>query len=126
MVLGFNRRFVNPILAERKIHTLRLDPGNRWHAGRRIDAATGVRTKHYNKFMEAPCTGTQTCTIDYSVEAEEKHFYTPVVTIDGRVLDADEVETLAKNDGFADACEFCKWFSKDWEGKIIHWTSFRY
>ena len=33
-----------------KLHTIRLDPHNRWKAGRSIQMAYGVRTKNYNNF----------------------------------------------------------------------------
>ena len=30
------------------------------------------------------------------------------------------------NDGFDSIENFLRWFNKDFEGKIIHWTGFRY
>ncbi len=49
MVLGFKERFVGRILSGVKIHTIREDGHNRWRVGRRIEFATGVRTKNYTR-----------------------------------------------------------------------------
>ena len=38
----------------------------------------------------------------------------------------EEIELLAKHDGFNSMEDFFKWFDKDFKGKIIHWTDFRY
>lgn len=35
-------------------------------------------------------------------------------------------DLIAVNDGFSGLHDFFRWFNKDWEGKIIHFTDFRY
>jgi len=38
----------------------------------------------------------------------------------------DYLKTLARNDGFESVDDFFKWFNADFQGKIIHWTDFKY
>lgn len=130
MLLGFRTKyrdkptnFVDKILTGVKIHTFREDPSNRWEAGKRIHMATGIRTKQYHQFNEADCTGTQELWID---------FHSPLnglpctVYIDDRELSDEEVMRLIANDGFDTIDDFLAWFRPDFNGKIIHWTDFRY
>lgn len=128
MVLAFNQRFVKPILEDKKIHTIRADVYNRWHAGRSIQMATGVRTKAYNQFnVDRPdlqtCISTQAITINYITY---KGFTGPSVRIDGQRLTAIKLHMLAVADGFDNIDQFFAWFNTDFEGKIIHWTDKRY
>lgn len=124
MILSFKPQFVEPILEGTKIHTIREDPHDRWHQGRKIHAATGVRTKHYNCFKEDVCTGVQSIVIEYG--AGSSCGYSPAVFVDRRLLDKMEAEQLAFYDGFKRWADFEEWFDEYFEGKIIHWTDFRY
>lgn len=124
MVLGFKPQFKEPILNGTKIHTIREDRLKRWSEYRVIDFATGVRTKNYCLFMKAPCTGTQAIEIIYDNIPPIGN--TVSVKVDGRFLSTIEVELLAKNDGFKNTRDFFKWFDKNFQGSIIHWTDFKY
>lgn len=115
MNLSFKHRFVNPILGGKKIHTIREDKHGRWCAGKAIHFCTGLRTKAYNCFRIGTCVSTQTVKIN-GVR----------VWIDDRELDSAEIDLLARNDGLLVKEEFFAWFNKDFVGKIIHWTDFRY
>lgn len=128
MILGFNPRFPDKILSGEKKHTIREDKHNRWEVGRWIHFATGVRTKGYKCFKQEICDGTQTIEIKYIYKCSDY----PAVYIDGRIFayynpkEWETLCTLAKNDGFDSFEDFCKWFNKDFKGKIIHWTKLRY
>ena len=136
MILGFKPQFVEPILEGSKIHTIRRDEHDRWKAGKKIDMATGVRTKNYNKFAEKICVSTQTIEIKWK-EAIEDQFEGRSVRV---FIDAKDVtlnwfddttydtvvDVLSKNDGFSTLRDFFTWFSEDFKGKIIHWTDFKY
>ncbi|MBB4034871.1 hypothetical protein GGR21_000758 [Dysgonomonas hofstadii] len=124
MILGFKPQFVAPILSGNKIHSIREDKTDRWKEGNTIHFATGVRTKNYDNFKMDECKGTQSIKIEYF----EGVFFANKVTvfIDGRALEYEEILTLAHNDGFCSVADFLKWFNKDFEGKIIHWTDFKY
>lgn len=121
MILGFKNQFPPLILKGTKIHTIREDKPNRWKEGNKIHFATGVRTKNYNQFGEAVCTGTQKIVIKY-----RKTMDMPDIYIDGIDVWKTGITTLARNDGFENFMDFIKWFNKDFEGKIIHWTDLRY
>lgn len=122
MTLGFKPQFVSPILAGTKIHTIREDRGHRWEPGKIIHMATGVRTKSYNQFRQEKCISVQEIVIDH-FNWMQGHID---IRIDGRSLILQEVMTLAHNDGFDSLEDFCKWFDKDFIGRIIHWTDKRY
>lgn len=132
MVLGFKQGygFVEKIGAKTKVHSIREDKHNRWHAGMRIHMATGVRTKGYCCFNDKDeCKSTQRIEIKYI----NKSMGVPVIIIDGREhwfvedeRDRRVILALANNDGFDTIRDFCKWFDRDFVGKIIHWTDLRY
>lgn len=104
-----------------KIHTIRR--GSRWRAGMSIQMAFNVRTKMYDAFNKG-IAELETCI------SVQKIWIRPVlelVFIDDRRLSAEEVETLAKNDGFDTVADFWQWFGYEvFEGQIIHWTEKRY
>ena len=122
MVIGFKERFIKPILAKTKKHTIREDAHNRWKEGMKMHMATGVRTKKYNQFNEDTCKSIQEIEIIRTSDYLEK----TIIKIDGRNLTQDEVQQLAWNDGFDNLIDFWMWFADGFKGKIIHWTEMRY
>ena len=125
--------FPQKIMDGIKIHTFREDPHKKWHKGRLIHHATGVRTKYYNCFLKNECTGVQTVKILYEV------FHCEVLKVEvliddlliyfrgyDRIDGESEMKQLAKNDGFDSVEDFFKWFNSDFSGVIVHWTDFRY
>lgn len=137
----------------KKIHTMRLDPRNRWKAGRKIEMVyRGAGYKildHFNKGIPelGNCKSTQQIRIAWSGDDSEdiigvlskaigiqrKHL---VIIVDGKevaeftftdsAVGSTDPQSIIKKDGFDDPFQFAKWFKKDWSGKIIHWTDFRY
>lgn len=126
MILGFKQQFVQPILSGTKIHTIREDLNDRWHAGRVAQFATGVRTKNYKQFDEREIVSTQRIFITAYDEV--------IVSINSKRLGLKELETLAINDGFDTLEQFEDFFinqlskriRKQMSGKIINWTDFKY
>lgn len=121
-----------------KKHSIR--EGKRWTAGRKIHMATGVRTTKYNQFNKFiagldTCKSVQDIAIKWKL-TEGDDVNNPFVTlvgkrcvwikVDGRLLDKDEVRTLALNDGFDGILQFLDWFKNDIDGQIIHWTDLKY
>lgn len=121
---------------QKKIHTMRADPTNRWKAGRKIEMVyRGAGYKiidYFNKGIPEleRCVSVQKVELKWvnlsgiavvPPPVKELHIF-----IDGRRLEGKEIWDLAVNDGFTDLADFARWFNKDWEGKIIHWTNFRY
>lgn len=141
MILSFKKQFPwgkptdfeQKILSRTKIHTIREDPHGRWNAGRHIHFATGVRTKHYNCFMESECVSVQAIQIHHYRDENVKSAVDVIVDGDliyslygTAVINDERMEQLAKNDGFDSVADFFKFFNKDFQGRIIHWTDFKY
>lgn len=133
MVLSFNTQFPEKILSGTKKHTIREDTTSRWKAGMKIQFATGARTKAYNQFHEAECTGVQDIEIKYTdnrgavkIFIDGKHLGTWHRFMPQRSENVADVLRLAVNDGFEGVTEFLNWFSRDFTGRIIHWTAMKY
>ena len=120
MILSFKEQFVAPILENRKIHTIREDLHNRWRKGMLIHFATGVRTRNYDCFMRAVCTGIDKIKIrikaPYTIDMRNY-----IITVNHNILTPTTMERLAVNDGLS-MPNFMRWFDKDFDGKIIYWT----
>jgi hypothetical protein len=88
----------------------------------------GSRTKNAFQFApEVECKSVQKIEIKYTYPQSKIGTFECIhVLVDDRVLSYDEIEILAKNDGFDSFGHFCKWFNVDFKGKIIHWTDLRY
>ncbi len=135
MILGFKPQFKQPILNGTKIHTIREDKTNRWKVGKEIHFATGVRTKQYECFKQGICKGVQTIELQYfDKHCSDLHYQIVVdgivrkfeIFINGFPADWRKIGLLVKNDGFATKEDFFRWFNKDFIGKIIHWTDYKY
>ena len=135
MVLGFKPQFVAPILDGSKIHTIREDKNKRWKPGNKIHFATGVRTKNYKQFKEiTPCISVQRIlifwfgtTVKIVIDGKLKvNFNTATAYIDYDNNGYSFLENLSFKDGFYSIDAFLKWFSKDYIGRIIHWTGLKY
>jgi len=126
MILGFNKIFLPRIENGTKIHTMREDKNDRWKAGNIIHFATGVRTKLYNCFKIGRCIRTQKIEIKWFPSAILLYAKEAQITIDDRIISNQETWELAINYGFDRTSDFFELFNKDWKGKIIHWTDFKY
>jgi hypothetical protein len=118
-----------------KLHSIREDAAERWPPKtNRIHHVYDNRTPKRKCFAETPCLSTQRLIIMYKGEVVEEQQYQyvdtsmikPRVFIDGRIMETEQIDLLARNDGFDSTEDFFKWFSTDFTGKIIHWTKLRY
>lgn len=116
-----------------KVTTIRQDKWNRWRTG--MDIHFFINSRRPDMFRFAPvtkCISTQKIHIDHTLGFVQ-------VFIDGKWfgdvfhhgLDdiyeyTTDLEKLAINDGFESVDDFFAWFSKDFTGKIIHWTDLKY
>lgn len=128
--LNFQSRFVHPIREGVKHHTIRANRKVPIKAGDKLYLYCGLR--HKGAFRILPKA--QPCSKVQGIRIEEELGGTRI-TIDGTVLAWDEVEQLARADGFASASEFFDFWAKhhgqknrhggtfvDFTGQIIHWT----
>lgn len=107
-----------------KLHTIRLDPHNRWKQGTKIHFVINNRTK--DRFQFAPvieCMSVQKIEIVYRHIKNERPAN---AWIDGRIMSEDEIEQLSLNDGFPSVEAFFQYFNGDFSGKIIHFTDLKY
>jgi hypothetical protein len=120
-----------------KLHTIREDKTDKWHAGVMIDFFINVRTKKMYRFApRIPCVSTQKICIEYIFNnfsneckpaGQRKDNHYPVVFIDNEWSNSDfQLKQLAQTDGFDTIEEFFVYFNTDFTGKIIHWTDLKY
>ena len=116
-----------------KKHTIREDKADRWKVGNKIHFVINPYSK--DRFQFAPIIeviSTQNIKIEWS----ENSTY-PFIKIWNEKSECilnpldhfdyiSQLEDLAINDGFDNFEEFLKYFDKDFEGKIIHWTNEKY
>ena len=108
-----------------KIHTIREDKKNRWKKGNDIHFIINNRKKNRLQFMPIiHVISVQTIKIEWI--QEEIEIRSMQIEVDNHQLNFVEIKELAINDGFDSLEEFMKWFNKDFRGKIIHWTNFKY
>lgn len=125
---------VDAIDMQQKLHTIRK--GSRWKVGDKIHFQIWTGKPYRSKvFRFAPIINAK------SVQEIKIIAYTENVAasirVDGKLLGFfhpnsenhhkyPELNYLAINDGFEDVKSFFKWFDKDFEGHIIHWTDLKY
>ena len=129
MILTFSKsKFVSRIALGIKKHTIREDRTDRWHRMRVIQFWCGnprnVKNNPY-QFREGICISTQKIEIEYQGLKQIGNVI-PAVKIDGKYIDYHTKVILAVSDGFDSVPEFFEWFNKDFKGKIIHWTDYKY
>ncbi len=101
-----------------KIHTIRQDPKNRWKAGNKIHFQ--VNPYRPSMFQFAPVL---------EVFSTQKIKILPrfeTVWVDGGFILDEQIAELAINDGFDSIDDFWEYFNDEFEGKIIHWTNYKY
>lgn len=115
---------------EPKLHTIRLDPHNRWRAGMNIHPVINNRTSNRFQFAPTiPCVSVQKIEIYITgtgllraalVYIDDDVFYDDLTGINRGI------EQLAINDGFDNTDDFFAYFNKDFTGSMIHWTDLKY
>jgi hypothetical protein len=135
MILSYSH-ITFPDLIERdiKIHTLRLDKTKRWKPGRPIQHwMYSPRHTQLNPY--------QFCKDKYGIcISVQRIILTPLynhvcpleASIDNKMMSQEAMHLLAHNDGFENIFKMKEWFFPEegpnqlWQGRIIHWTDFKY
>lgn len=122
---NFQERFADAIKAGEKRQTIR-QRGKRPppKVGDTLILFTGMRTIHCRKLLQAKCAAVEPISISAAMRMVKMvrlvgwtYIYVP--------LDADEVEALARADGFDNANEFFRFFQEEHggtlSGHLIKW-----
>ena len=131
MLLGFKKRFVEPILIGTKVHTMRKDRRVQPKIGERLYMYTGLRTSSCQKITDKEILiSTQRVHIKGSLNLGVAGMN---VWIDGRNLSNIEINEFVKFDGFTDQTDFASfWLEGKKNGRfaailtLYHWTDLRY
>lgn len=120
-----------------KLHTIRIDQNDRWRPEMDIHFVINGRTK--DRFQFAPvvkCVSVQEIEFYWWKPEHPELYPNPYddklgdrycdLYVDNRVLNIEEVESLALNDGFETVEDFFRYFNEDFKGKLIHWTNLKY
>lgn len=111
--INFHKKIGGKIISGEKTCTIR--PGRRYCAGKMLYLFTGLKTRSCVRLMERVCREVRDI------------FICPDggVAVDGRPLGADEISSLAANDGFVGSEEFLEFFRQTYglpmRGQIIKW-----
>jgi hypothetical protein len=144
---NFKDRFVAPILAGEKTHTIRAERKHPDKPGKIMHLYTGLRTKKAKLLFRVPCVKVAEIRIyepasilhanlckasglhgfDSSFDGKGLyrgvHLICSAVIVDDVELSPDEIEALARRDGFSDFQEMMKFWDGrlPFDGHIIAW-----
>jgi hypothetical protein len=113
-LLGFKKRYVEPIQLGTKIHTFRAERKHPVKRGDLLYLYCGLRTKNCFRILPnaQPCVRVELMTISrWSVK------------IAGSIVFAEQCEVLARNDGFSSFAEMMTFFEDRLpiNGQLIFW-----
>jgi hypothetical protein len=127
---SFQKQFCGPVERGDKTHTIRGKRKHRPKPGQPFYGYYAMRTKQCRKLIESTITRVQDILIEeferrieYS-DGNQYFFDYPKITIDGEVLADDEMETLARADGFEDLFAMMLFWPierRPFDGDIVHW-----
>ena len=128
MILGFKTKFPwgkpthfpEKILAGIKIHTMRFDNNARWEEGRKIQFATGFRTKNYHQFASGIVKEKVSVIILPQIRSV-RITWGSFLYGKPRILNDKEMEQFAINDGFDSVDDFFRWFKVQELLDLIIW-----
>lgn len=127
---GSDTNFREKIELGIKIHTIRESSHIREGMMLSFRQWSGLpyRSKQEEFYYPHKCISTQKIEIIYEKpEIATLQFLKDIsIIVDRRTLSANEMELIAKNDGFNDLAHFKTWFKNDFAGEIKHWTNFKY
>ncbi len=124
MLLGFQKRFEKKIRTKQKRHTIRAKRKRRPHVGEVCHCYTGLRRKG------ARLLGRWLCVKIQDIQIYRRGDGTLGVVIDRLEVLFDELDPLARSDGFQDFADMTAfWLAEhsdrqgniDFHGDMIHW-----
>ena len=113
-VIGFKQHFKKAIISGEKRQTIRKQWKRPIKPGVTLFLSIGIRTPNYQRLKVAECSSVTPVTIRASS-----------VTLNGRDLNAIEIEEFAKLDGFSSSQAFYDFFEENrglpFDGVVIKW-----
>lgn len=134
MLLGFKKRFKEPILIGTKVHTIRKRRKIQPNIGETIHMYSGLRTK-YSEFIcnNEKLLGKQNIRI---IIYKNDNDTIVKIWVDRSELNMKQKEQLALFDGFTSLMDFADYWLTDEKGKkknrtgalmqLFHWTDLKY
>ena len=131
--LSFQKQFVPKIRSGEKEHTIRGWRKRAFVTGDLLALYYGMRTKQCELLMRRTCTHARPIVIansgrkfpgwDAVVDGKHQFGLYPQIEIDGTRLADDEMESLARRDGFVDLFAMAQFWdlTKPFSGQIVHW-----
>jgi hypothetical protein len=121
---SFQKQFVPFVESGDKTHTIRGKRKNRPKPGQTFYGYYAMRTKQCRKLIHSTITRVQDITIELiQGDCHERNYHR--ITVEGEVLAPDEMEALARRDGFANLSAMMQFWPSarlPFEGDIIHWS----
>jgi hypothetical protein len=127
---SFQKQFVGPVERGEKTHTIRGKRKSRPKAGQRFVGYYAMRTKQCRKLLDSTITRVQDIGIEIGslycdyIAGEHVVLVQPRIAIDGDGLADDEMEALARRDGFSDLRAMMLFWPREvlpFHGDLIHW-----
>lgn len=122
---NFEQRFVPFILSGAKTHTIRAVRAHPDKPGNMLHLYTGLRHPGARLLMRVPCVRVEP--IWFTAASNHYDYRNPflLIQINGHELSRDEVEALAKRDGFGNMAEMLEFWNGrlPFSGHIIHWQA---
>ena len=118
---NFKGRFAELVASGAKPHTIRPRRKRPTVVGDTLYLYTGMRTRQCRLLLTTICHAVTSIDIGINIQGEDH------VLHDGRFLDTEEVEALARRDGFASATDFFAFFRTTYgpgpvfRGELIEW-----
>jgi hypothetical protein len=139
MLLGFKKRFKDPILIGTKVFTMRKRRKVRPKIGETIHMYTALRTKYAELITnKEKLMSIQNVRVMIKAKwlAKDLVNYSVRIVVDHRILSKEEILQFVCFDGFKDAQDFCQYWLTDEKGKrkdrvgalmeMYHWTDLKY
>lgn len=129
---SFKKKFVPFVESGEKTHTIRAKRKNRPRPGQAFYGYYAMRTKQCRKLVQSEITRVQDILIDVDhlycdfVAGDHITRVWPQIVIDGERLADDEMEALAKRDGFTGLPDMMLFWPRQvlpFTGDLIHWKA---
>lgn len=123
-IYNFQPRFVPKILSGEKTHTIRATRKHPDKPGKTLHLYTGLRHKGARLLMRAKCVKVESIRIAICFDGPPLRTWVQI-SINGEHLDHDEMEALARRDGFSSLHEILIFWDGrlPFNGQIIHWQA---